>query len=144
MPHIRRGRAELDRPEWFPRRFFDWPEPWRDLLAEEGMRVEEFQEGDTLVVRVEMPGLDPDKDVEITVSDATLRIKAERRQETKTEDKLGYRSEFRYGSFVRSVALPAGADPGQVKAAYNDGILEVRVTVSPEAAQARKIPIARG
>ena len=47
-----------------------------------------------------MPGIDPDKDVEITVSDHMLQVKAERRQETKTEDKKGYRSEFRYGSLV--------------------------------------------
>jgi HSP20 family protein len=122
-----------------------WPEFVRGRLLEglESMRVEEFEEGDTLVVKAEMPGLDPDKDVEISVTDHTLRIRAERRQESKVEEKGRYRSEFRYGSFARSVPLPAGATDQDVKATYRDGILEVRVPLDRGEAEARKIPIER-
>ena len=107
------------------------------------LRVEEFTEGDEVVVRAEMPGIDPDKDVHITVNDHTLQLRAERREETKTEDKGSYRSEFQYGSFTRTLQLPAGATDQDVKATYKDGILEVRVPVDRKEAEARKIPIQR-
>ena len=148
MALIRRTRPEIELPDWFPGRRlladWPWPESWRDVMEEASLRVEEFEEDDALVVRAEMPGIDPDKDVEITLSDGLLRIKAERRQETKTEDKKGYRSEFRYGSFLRTVPLPAGASEKDVSATYKDGILEVRVPIDTKQAEARKIPIQRG
>jgi HSP20 family protein len=137
-------------PDWFDRWFGDlsfprfWPELRRAFPeGSEMLRVEEFTEGNELVVRAEMPGIDPDKDVEIQVSDHTLRLRAERRQESKVEEKGGYRSEFHYGSFVRSVPLPAGATEKDVKASYKDGILEVRIPVDTKAAEAKKIPIQR-
>ena len=122
----------------------DWPR-FRSLFAEDDglMRVENFTEGNVAVVRVEMPGIDPDKDVEINVSDHTLRVHAERREESKTEDKDSYRSEFRYGSFTRVVPMPVGATEEDVKATYKDGILEVRVPIDRAAAEAKKIPIQR-
>lgn len=145
MSLMRRVRADLDAPEtFFGRRLFDWPEMWPSWMEEATPRVEEYQDGSTMVVRAEMPGMDPDKDVEITVTDNVLRIKAERRQETTSDDKKGYRSEFRYGSFVRAVELPAGATEDDVKATYHDGILEVRVPINTERAAARRVPIARG
>jgi HSP20 family protein len=117
----------------FGGRAFEWPEWFRgetERLFGEGMiSVEEFQDGDDYVVRAEIPGVDPDKDIEVSVADRVLHIRAEKREEEKTEDKGGYRSEFRYGSFQRSLPLPAGADPDAVKASYRDGVLEVRVHV---------------
>jgi HSP20 family protein len=142
MALIRR-RDELDWPELFGRRFSDWPDLWPKLMEGSGVRLEEYEQDGHLVVRAEMPGIDPDKDVEITVEDRVLRIRAERRQETKTEDKKGFRSEFHYGSFVRQVPLPAGASEKDVSATYTDGILEVRVPVDGEAAEAKKVPISR-
>ena len=120
-----------------------WPEMVFDAGGPGQIRVEEVMDGGELVVRAELPGVDPDKDVEITVSDHTLRIKAERRQETKVEEKDGYRSEFRYGTFVRTLNLPAGATDDDVKATYSDGVLEVRLPVDHAAAAARKVPITR-
>lgn len=143
MALVKRTRDELDWPAWFGRRLFDWPETWRDALDEASLKVEEFEDGNQLVVRAEVPGIDPDKDVEITISDHTLNLRAERRTETTTDDKKGYRSEFRYGSFARSVRLPAGASAADVKATYADGILEVRIPIDSAEAEARKIPIAR-
>lgn len=133
-----------DWPGWLEPIFGDWPR-LRSMFAEDDgvMRVENFREGNEAVVRIEMPGIDPDKDVEINVSDHTLRVHAERREETKTDDKDGYRSEFRYGSFTRVVPMPAGATEKDVKATYKDGILEVRVPIDRAAAQATKVPIQR-
>jgi len=151
MTEVEKRETSLTPRDWFARWFEDWPafprwpEFWRGRLFEgvEPMRVEEYQEGNTLVVKAEMPGLDPDKDVEISVTDQTLRIRAERRQETKVEEKGRYRSEFHYGSFARSVPLPAGATEQDVKASYKDGILEVRIPIDEGKAESRKIPIQR-
>jgi HSP20 family protein len=127
---------------------FGLPERWRrffDVDDMEGwMRVEEFRDGDTLVVRAELPGIDPDKDVEVTTSGGFVRIRAHREEKTEHTEKKGYRSEFRYGQFERDVALPDGVDGTNVKAAYKDGILEVRVPYPTEAAAPSKsIPITR-
>ena len=109
------------------------------------LRVEEFREADTLVVRAELPDIDPDKDVDIVVADGELRIQAHREARSEHKDKDSYRSEFQYGSFSRSVKLPAGASPEDVTATYRDGVLEVRVPVAEVTApQASKIPITRG
>ena len=133
------------RRDWFPRRvleLFDAPEGF--FSGEGAMHVEQFREGGALVVRAEVPGVDPDKDVEITVHDGLLEIRAERREETTAEGKEHYRSEFRYGMFSRSVPLPAGASESDIAASYRDGVLEVRVPVAEAAPESRKkIPISR-
>jgi HSP20 family protein len=111
-----------------------------------GIRVEETVEGNTLVVRAELPGVDPEKDVNISIVDGGLEIKAERREKSEQKDKNSYRSEFRYGSFVRRLPLPDGVRQDDITASYKDGVLEVRTPV-PTAAQqppARKIEITRG
>jgi len=118
--------------------------PALSSLFEEPMpRIEEVRDDGHVVVRFEMPGIDPDKDVEITVADGTLRIEAERRQESKDEEHKTYRSEFQYGSYTRAIDLPAGATDEDVEATYKDGILEVRVPVNEQRAEARKVPVTR-
>ena len=105
-------------------------------------RVEEFVEDNEMVIRAELPGIDPDRDVEITISDNSLRVRAERREESRDESD-GYRTEFRYGLFERIIPLPAGVNEEQVRASYKDGILEVRVPIDQERAEAKRIPVAR-
>ena len=120
----------------------DWLEaPWTLLrpVAGHPMRVEDFIRDDTYVIRAELPGIDPEKDVEVTVADGILTINAERREEH--ADK--HHSEFHYGTFSRSVTLPAGADEEHVDAIYGHGILEVTVKLAAESADKteRKIPV---
>lgn len=109
------------------------------------LRVEEFVEDKTLVVRAELPDIDPDKDVEIAITDGDLHITAERQEKTEHKDKDSYRSEFRYGSFTRTVKLPPGATEADVKAIYKDGVLEIRVPIAePVTATPAKIEVTRG
>lgn len=144
MTLIKRTARDLDWPAWFGGlRGLEWPSAWAELADEADMRVEEFTDDGHLVVRAEIPGIDPDNDVEITVTDHMLNLRAQRRSETTTEDKKGYRSEFRYGSFARSIRLPAGATEDDVHATYTDGILEVRIPVDAAEASAKKIPVER-
>jgi len=90
------------------------------------MRLEDEIKDGRYEVRAEMPGIDPDKDVDVTVRDGQLTIKAERSEKKDFDG----RSEFSYGSFVRTVSLPAGADQDDIKATYDKGILTVSVGVS--------------
>jgi HSP20 family molecular chaperone IbpA len=91
------------------------------------MRLEdEMTKDGRYEVRAEIPGVDPAKDVDITVREGRLTIKAER---TEKKESSG-RSEFSYGSFVRSVSLPPGADENDITATYDKGILTVSVAIS--------------
>jgi HSP20 family protein len=120
----------------------EWLEaPWAAFrpVAANPMRIEAFIQDGSYVIRAELPGIDPEKDVEVTVADGILTIKAERR-----EEKTGkHHSEFRYGTFTRSVTLPVTADTEHIVAVYGHGILEVTVKLSePGAEQAVKtIPV---
>lgn len=91
-------------------------------------RVEDFFENGNYVVRAELPGMDPEKDISVHIEHGVLEIRAERREETRDK----YHSEFRYGSLHRAVRLPSRADEKKIKAKYADGILEIRVPVPAE------------
>ena len=126
----------------------EWPELFRRLfdvdLDTKWMRVEEYRDGDELVIRAELPDVDPDHDVEITISDGMLHIEAHREERSEHKDKGSYRSEFRYGSFSRSLPLPAGTPDDAVKAGYHDGVLEIRVPAPPEVkTEVTVVPVTR-
>ena len=105
----------------------DWLEsPWAgppQFTAAQSFRLEEVARDNRHLIRAELPGLDPERDIEVTVEDRTLTIHAERRQ----EDDGPYRSEFRYGSLTRLVRLPVKVDAEDVTARYEKGVLEISV-----------------
>jgi len=109
---------------------------------EELIRVDEFLEEGTLVIKAEIPGIDPDRDLTITVQDGILDLRAERKIAEDTEDQGYTRHEMRYGMFGRRLPLPEGVDASAVAAAYKDGILTVRVPVPDAAAKPGPTPIA--
>jgi HSP20 family molecular chaperone IbpA len=102
--------------------------PWAGLRSFDGnvIRLEDETKDGSYEVRAELPGIDPAKDVDITVRDGQLTIKAERSERKESNG----RSEFVYGSFMRSVTLPPGADEDAIKASYDKGILTVSVPVT--------------
>ena len=122
---------------------FDWlegefPPRFRPFAGGHAMRVEDYVEGGQYILRAELPGIDPAKDVEVTVRDGVLSVKAERREEKRE----GQRSEFRYGAFARTISLPAGTDENDVTATYKDGILEIRAGLkAEETAEAKQIRV---
>src|SRR5437763_13050323 len=58
----------------------------RELMVDDSLRVEEYRHDGELVVRVELPGIEPERDVDISLADHTLHIRAERRQDTTAEE----------------------------------------------------------
>ena len=144
-------KPDIRRREWFE--FPDlsrWEMPDlfrvfdRTSSLEGRIRVEEELKDNAMVIRAELPGIDPDKDVEISVTEGMLRITAERRSETKEENEGRVHSEFHYGSYVRTLPLPKGASENDVKATYKDGILEVTVPVKREAVEPQRVAVTRG
>lgn len=132
------------------RLFDEWMrmQPMRRLLGaetpgEEIIRVDEYRDDDVQVIRAELPGIDPDKDVELTVTNGMLRINAERRTEEQTEEKGVIRREMRYGSFTRSLPLAEGATDDDIDASYKNGVLEIRVPVAQPVArpEPKMIPV---
>ncbi len=107
------------------------------------IRIEETVDADGMTIRGELPGLDPDEDLEITVDNGRLHIAAERKQRTEEESSGGFRTEFRYGAYRRTCSLPAGARPDDITATYDDGILEVRIPIDDDEAASSKIPVER-
>lgn len=125
-----------DVPELFRRPVLFWPE-----RVFEQLKVEEYRENGTEVFRIDSPGIDPEKDVEVSVSDDILSIRVERREE-ESEDKRDYhRQELRYGRFERDLPLPKGTKPEAVSASYKDGVLEVRLPVASKEPQTTKVKV---
>ena len=101
------------------------------------LRLEDEMKDGLYEVRAELPGVDPTDDIEVTVRDGQLTIKAER---TQTSESNGH-SEFSYGSFVRTVALPAGADEDDINATYDRGILTVSIPLAEEHPAEKRVEV---
>ncbi len=103
--------------------------------------AEIVRDGDDAIVRLELPGVDPEKDVTVEVDRSRLVVRGERRDE-RAEEKAG-RSlrEVRYGSFRRTFGLPAHVTSEAISASYDAGVLSVRVTGAHANNEAKKISI---
>jgi HSP20 family protein len=103
-----------------------------------------FVRQEDLVIRVELPGIDPGTDVTVSVEEGHLVIRGERKQEEQAKEEAYYRMEAAYGTFERFVAIPEGIEFDQIEATYADGVLEVIVPAAAKVAEppkARSIPI---
>jgi HSP20 family protein len=127
-----------------------WARPtWEiDRWVKEGVltgftpAAEIVKDGDDAVVRVELPGINVETDVNVEVDKGQLVIRGERRDEH-TEDEGGRTlSEVRYGSFRRSFNLPAHVTSDAISATYDTGVLTVRVAGAHKGAEAQRIAIA--
>jgi HSP20 family protein len=106
-------------------------------FVEPVIRIEEYHKDDQYVVKAEIPGVDPAKDIAITTEDGLLRLSVVRVEETKESG----RTEFRYGTFHRTVALPPGAKEDSICACYANGILEITMKLGDPAHAGRAIPV---
>lgn len=94
-------------------------------------RVDVVETRDSVVVRVELPGLSSD-DIDVNLERDILTVKAERKAPEPGDAVLYHRSEIAYGAFSRAFTLPAVIDRDAIDAAYNDGILTVTLPKAEE------------
>ena len=117
-----------DMTDWFE---LDLPRPMPPIRFEDKLTDQEY------ILRAELPGLDPEKDVQVSALHGVLTVKAERRE----EETARHRTEFRYGSVQRSVRLPGNADESAIKATYRKGILEITVPLTEPQPAGKQIAI---
>jgi HSP20 family protein len=100
----------------------------------------DVSESDTAItVRAEVPGVDPNE-IDITVTGDRLTISGEKKETVEKKDRDTYHRESRYGSFSRTLPLPASVDPQHVTATHANGVLTITLQKTP-AAQAKKIVV---
>lgn len=121
----------------------------RAPLTEQAQRASGFvpaidahRDGDDLVAAIDLPGIDPENDVAVELSNSgrTLTVSGERRTQREAQ---GLR-EVRYGSFSRTVNLPEDVSQDAISATYDAGVLTVRVAGIYAEEQPRKIRITSG
>ena len=91
-----------------------------------------FQTEDAVVVKASLPGIRPE-DVDVTISGDTLTIKGETKTEDNVKSEDYYHQERRYGTFFRSVVLPAGLQSDKADAQFENGVLTLTIPKAPEA-----------
>jgi HSP20 family protein len=101
--------------------------------------VDIFEKNETLVLHVELPGVEKD-DIDIHVENGVLTLHGQRRREKEFDEKNAYRLERTYGAFSRSFSLPTTVDSSKIVASYKDGVLEVTLPKADEA-KPKKVPI---
>jgi HSP20 family protein len=140
-------------PPWeddFERLFGDWPHllgsrfprlPWPSLLGERAFppgvrlqmpRVDVYEEKDAVVIKAELPGI-AKSEIEVDLTGSALTIKGEKKKAEEVKRRNYYRSERSYGSFTRTIELPAEVKGEAAKATFKDGVLEVRLPKTDEA-----------
>lgn len=129
-----------------------WPEvsPWlgafpswptlHPVFGGQPIRLEDRINNGRYEIRAELPGIDPAKDVDVTTRDGVLTIRAQRSEEAESKG----RSEFSYGSFVRSVTLPPGSNEQDISVNYLDGILTVSMGLAQAAPDEKRIHVSSG
>ncbi|GAB7144051.1 Hsp20/alpha crystallin family protein [Mycobacterium riyadhense] len=138
------SRPAWDTDRWL-RDFFgpaslDW---YRPATSGFNPAAEIVKDGDDAVVRLELPGVDVEKDVTVELDRGRLVIHGEHRDEH-AEDKDGRTlREIRYGSFRRSFQLPGHVTSEAIAASYDAGVLTVRVTGAYAGSQAQRIAITK-
>ncbi|HLT59472.1 MAG TPA: Hsp20/alpha crystallin family protein [Limnochordales bacterium] len=131
--------------DWFQRYALagtaPWLDPWRPRAGLWGPSVDVEETDDQIIVRAEIPGANPG-DLDVQITEDSLSLQGEVRQETGTNARGFRRIERRYGAFQRTIPFPVPVEHERATATYRNGILEVR---APKAAagrgRARKLPI---
>ena len=136
--------SELDR---IFHRFFSEPfrgrTRWLAELSADGISwspsLDVSENEDAITVKAELPGVDPEA-IDLEMTDAMLVISGEKKEESEERGEGLYRTERMFGSFRRSVALPAAVDAEKITADYENGVLTVRLE-KVEKDVTKRIPI---
>lgn len=134
---VPRLRHEIDR--LFDR--FLEPQRWFELpsLGEWAPSMDVSENKDAFVVKMEVPGMEPGE-IQVSIEDATLTVKGEKKQEKDQRDEKYHRVERSYGAFERMVRLPSAVDAGKATATFKNGVLTATLPKTA-AAKGTSIPV---
>ena len=119
-----------------------WPVEWEEA-AGDAMRfsLDVYEEGDSVIVKADLPGVDPDN-VDINVTEDTVTIQAEKKEEIEEKKRDYLRKERRYGAFARTLALPTQVVPDKAEAQFEKGTLTLTMPkAAPEKSKQVKVKI---
>jgi HSP20 family protein len=131
---------QVHRPHGSVAEIIHWLEdPLRALHTASGqpMRAEEHLSDNSYVLRVEIPGVDPGRDIDVTVGGGILTVTARRHPEAGAVP----RSELCYGTFRRGFRLPPHVDQARIQASYGHGVLEITAFLSDAGTGPRRVPV---
>jgi len=129
----------MDRP------FHSFSQPLRFSMLGDGLNaghrlpLDVYEEGDSLVIKADVPGMKPE-DVKVEVTGNMLMVRGQARDEHEDKQPGYYVRERRYGSFQRSVGLPSDLNTDKVEAAFENGVLSIRIPKS-EAAKTKTVKV---
>jgi|SRR3989338_1361415 len=132
-----RWEQEMERmfDDFFGRRLRPiWDERWwpTRAIGISAPAVDLYEDKEVLVAKVELPGMGKE-DIQVNIADHHLTIKGEKKKEEEIKAESYYRSERSYGSFSRTVDLPAEVQVEKAQASFKNGVLEIRLPKSEEA-----------
>jgi HSP20 family protein len=108
---------------------------WLGLPGNGGMwtpAIEMEETNQELILKAEIPGVEA-KDLDVEVTQDEVSISGEHQEEKRTEDKNFFRSEFHYGKFQRTIALPVSIQTDKIKSQFKDGILTLTMPKAEDA-----------
>jgi len=88
--------------------------------------VDVYETDSEVVVKAELPGVKKE-DIDVTIRENAIHLKAERKEEKEEKTENVHRVERFYGRIERVIPLPAEVKPEEAKAEYKDGVLEIRI-----------------
>jgi HSP20 family protein len=125
---------------------FDWEPFGKTELSAAGTalmpKVDVSETGEAIHVTAELPGMKED-DIDVTLSDGNLVIRGEKKAEKEDKQKNYHRIERSYGSFQRSIPLPAEVDDKKVDASFKNGVLNIVLPKTGPSKTGKKIPVKR-
>jgi HSP20 family protein len=128
----------------FGRGLFDAEPFWRRELIGHGLPAVDIAEKEkSFEITAELPGMDQ-KNIEIKLTNDSLIIKGEKKEDKEEKGKGYHLSERHYGSFERVFSLPKGVDAEKIAASFNKGVLSITLPKKPEAIKADKVVPIKG
>jgi len=109
-----------------------WPRLRKPEFEEITSAVDIYEESNNVVVKAELPGIKKE-DIDLSLTDNTLKISGEKKKEEKVEKKDYFSLERSYGSFTRTFSLPADVQTDKAEAKFKDGVLEIKIPKTEEA-----------
>lgn len=112
-------------------------EPFERRLTTFSPSIDISETDKEVIISAELPGIE-DKDIDVSLTKDSITIKGEKKEEKEEKGKSYYRMERSYGSFSRTIPLPAEIDSDKTTAEFKKGVLTIKMPKTPAAIKEKK------